>query len=134
VGLAQLKDLRRRVDRMRSIYEGYAAGLAGVEGISVLPFCVDEGELPQWTDALLDRRDDLYDHLAKRGIHGRRFWHPLHTQTPYRTSSQQFPNSSKQIPRAMWLPSAFTLSDEDVTAVCGEISDFFASIPAGRGV
>jgi len=124
IGLAQLKDLARRVDRMRSIYKGYRDGLLGVDGIFVIPFYVERGELPQWTDVLVDQRDALYDHLVSQGIRGRRFWHPIHTQAPYRMPSQQFPNSSKQIPHAMWLPSAFTLSDEDVAAVCAEIQSF----------
>ncbi len=135
IGLAQLKDLPRRADRMRNIYKGYREGLRGVDGISVIPFDVEQGELPQWTDVLIDQRDALYDHLVSRGIRGRRFWHPLHTQTPYRMPGQQFPNSSQQIPHAMWLPSAFTLSDEDVAAVCAEIRSFVriqAGSNAGR--
>jgi perosamine synthetase len=126
VGLGQLKDLERRLARMNSIRRGYAAGLCGVKGISLLPFCVDRGELPQWTDALVDHRDALHDHLGAKGIHGRRFWHPLHTQKPYQAPSDRFPVSAKQIPRAMWLPSALTLSDADVVTVCDEIREFLA--------
>lgn len=124
VGLGQLKDLQRRLAKMRSIYEIYAERLVGVQGISLLPFCVGGGELPQWTDVLVDRRDELYDYLAAKGIHGRRFWHPLHTQKPYQMHSDRFPVSAKQIPHAMWLPSAFTLSDGDVISVCNEIREF----------
>jgi perosamine synthetase len=127
IGVAQLKDLPRRVDRMRRIYEHYSNGLRDVEGISVIPFRIDEGELPQWTDVLVDKRDELYEHLASHGIRARRFWYPLHTQAPYRLPNQEFPNSSKQIPHAMWLPSAFTLSDEDVATVCAEIQSFVGS-------
>lgn len=127
VGLAQLRDAPRRIERMRSIYCGYREGLRGVEGISVLPFRVEEGEVPQWTDALVKHRDELYDHLAKRGMRCRRFWHPIHTQPPYHASADYFPNSARQIPRAMWLPSAFTLSDEDVASVCAEIRHFAES-------
>jgi len=124
IGLAQLKDLPRRADRMRKIYQGYRDGLRGVAGIAVIPFHIEEGELPQWTDVLADQRDALYDHLASHGIRGRRFWHPLHTQAPYRRPSQEFPNSTRKIPHAMWLPSAFVLSDEEVAAVCAEIRSF----------
>jgi len=124
IGLAQLKDLPRRADRMRKIYQGYRDGLRGVAGIAVIPFHIEEGELPQWTDVLADQRDALYDHLASHGIRGRRFWHPLHTQAPYRRPRQEFPNSTRKIPHAMWLPSAFVLSDEEVAAVCAEIRSF----------
>jgi dTDP-4-amino-4,6-dideoxygalactose transaminase len=58
-------------------------------------------------------------------MHGRRFWHPIHTQPPHRASGDNFPNSTRQIPRAMWLPSAFNLSDEDVAEVCAEVRSFF---------
>jgi dTDP-4-amino-4,6-dideoxygalactose transaminase len=101
-----------------------------VRGISVLPFCMEGGEVPQWTDVLADRCDELYDGLAAKGIRGRRFWHPLHTQRPYRMPSNRFPNSEKQIPRAMWLPSAFTLSDAGVRSVCDEIHGLLEQAPA----
>jgi perosamine synthetase len=132
IGIAQLMDLPRRANRMRKIHEGYRDALRGVAGISVIPFHIEEGELPQWTDVLVDQRSELYHHLVSRGIQGRRFWHPLHTQAPYRMPCERFPNSSKQIPHAMWLPSAFTLSDEDVAVVCAEIRSF-VSIRAGLG-
>jgi len=64
-------------------------------------------------------------------MRGRRFWHPLHTQKPYQTSGHRLPHSVKQIPRAMWLPSAFTLSDAQVRTVCEEIRGFLEEVPAG---
>lgn len=124
IGLAQLRDVPRRIERMKSIYLGYREGLRGLEDFSVFPFRIEEGELPQWTDVLVGRRDELFDHLAAQSMHGRRYWYPLHTQAPYRLPSQNFPNSTRQIPHAMWLPSAFTLSDADVAAVCEEIRRF----------
>ena len=75
---------------------------------------------------LVDRRDELFAHLAAKRIHGRRFWHPLHTQKPYAEPGSRFPVSASQIPRAMWLPSAFTLSDADVMTVCKEIREFLS--------
>lgn len=124
VGLAQLRDLPHRVERMKNIHLGYRNGLRDVQGVALVPFRIEDGELPQWTDVFVERRDALYDHLASRGMRGRRFWHPLHTQAPYRAPHDRFPNSAQQIPRSMWLPSAFTLSDDDVAAVCGEIRSF----------
>lgn len=126
VGLGQLQDLQRRLDRMRTIYKSYAEGLSQVKGVSVLPFCIEAGEVPQWTDVLIDRCAEVYNHLAARGMRGRRFWHPLHTQKPYEMSGNLFPNSVNQVPHAMWLPSAFTLSDADVMTVCHEIREFLA--------
>jgi len=131
VGLVQLKDAERRITRMRKINQAYQQGLRDIEGISVLPFRLEEGEVPQWTDVLADRCQELYNYLDSKKIQGRRYWHPLHTQQPYRMPSERFPTSTKRIPRAMWLPSAFTLSDEDVMTVCEHIRQFYDLVPTG---
>jgi perosamine synthetase len=132
VGLAQLRDGERRIARMRNIYRGYTDGLQNLGGISVLPFRLEGGEVPQWTDVLADCCHELYDYLISKQIYGRRFWRPLHTQAPYRMPDNRFLTSTKQIPRAMWLPSAFTLSDADVETVCAQIHEFYAQVPLGR--
>jgi perosamine synthetase len=124
VGLGQIKQLPRRLDIMKTIYTIYAAELRDVEGVSVLPFCTETGEIPQWTDVVLRRRDELYEHLCARGMRSRRFWFPLHTQTPYRMADDRFPNSTKISAEAMWLPSAFTLRPNDILSVCNEIRTF----------
>jgi perosamine synthetase len=135
VGLGQLDHLEHRLARMRSIYRGYVNGLAGLDGISLPGF--SETECPQWTDAIVEGRDDLYRHLADRNIYCRRFWFPIHTQAPYRQPDEKFPSSTRIGPKALWLPSAFSLSDEEVATVCAAIAEFVrgsASRMVGRGV
>lgn len=127
VGLAQLGDLDRRIDAMRRIYAVYAGGLANLPGIRLPGFDLEAGEVPQWIDAVCDDRDGLDRELAAQGIQCRRFWHPLHTQAPYRGDDASFPAASATAPRCLWLPSAFTMSDDDVRRVCRAIAAF------GRG-
>lgn len=138
VGLAQLEYLESRLNRMKSIYSCYAAQLQGLEGISLPGFQLDRGESPQWTDAIVERRDDLDGYLRARSVHCRRFWFPIHTQPPYRQPDECFPSSSRIVPHALWLPSAFTLSDADVSTTCGHIRDFLSksdrTVPAGGTV
>jgi perosamine synthetase len=124
VGLGQMEQLGGRIERLKQIYEGYSQGLAGVPGVSLPGFRTDRGESPQWVDVLADERDTLHDHLLARGMHCRRFWFPLHTQAPYRQPDAEFPHSTRVIPHAMWLPSAFTMSDQDVERVCAAIREF----------
>jgi len=124
VGLAQLGYLQPRLRRMREIYRGYAAQLSGLPGFSLPGFDIEAGESPQWTDAIVEHRDELDRFLASRNMHCRRFWHPLHTQAPYRQGDEGFPNSTKVAPHALWLPSAFTLTDEDVADVSEQIRGF----------
>ena len=124
VGLGQLDTLSERAARLRRHYEAYVAGLQGVQdGFGLFPFRIDHGELPQWVDAWSDERDALVDALARRGAGCRRFWFPLHTQAPYRQSDDRFPVSTAMARRAFWLPSALTLSDQDVADVCGWIHE-----------
>jgi perosamine synthetase len=124
VGLAQLGSLQERLDRMRRIYLGYASQLMDLPGISLPGFDIDAGESPQWTDAIVENRDELDRFLAANNAHCRRFWHPIHTQAPYRQPDENFPNSSRLGPRALWLPSSFTLRDEDVALVSDLICQF----------
>jgi perosamine synthetase len=132
VGLAQLAYLEARLARLKQIYRGYAAGLAGVDGLTLPGFDVDSGESPQWVDALVERRDDLDAHLASRNAHCRRFWFPIHTQAPYRGGDDRFPVSTRVMPRALWLPSAFTLTDADVGRVCAHVREFLSTNRSGR--
>jgi perosamine synthetase len=124
LGLGQLNYLQSRLERARQIYSGYASGLAGLPGISLPGFDLEHGECPQWTDALVDRRDALDRHLLARDIHCRRFWFPLHTQAPYRQTDDAFPNSTAISHQALWLPSAFSLTSAQVETVCAMIHGF----------
>jgi perosamine synthetase len=125
VGMAQLARLDARLERLASIYREYRRGLDGIGQLQLLPFDVDGGESPQWIDALAERRDGLVEHLARFEIDCRPFWFPVHTQQPYRHSDQDFPNAMRVVPRALWLPSALSLSDEDVRTVCRRIREFY---------
>ena len=124
VGLGQLTALHQRLERQKQIYRIYAENLRGLPGITLPGFHLETGEVPLWTDAIVERRNELDQYLQQRGAHCRRFWFPIHTQAPYRLSDNNFPNSTKVMPQAIWLPSAFTLSDDDIMTVCSWIREF----------
>lgn len=126
VGLGQLTDLDARLERQRAIHLLYRELLDGVPGIRLLPFAIADGETPQWTDALVERRDALDAFLASEGAGCRRFWHAIHTQAPYRLPDAQFPVASRLMPQALWLPSSFTLTDDDIQHVAGLVRGFLA--------
>lgn len=130
IGLGQLDYLESRLARMRDIYRWYSRGLSGVDGLTLPGFQLERGESPQWTDAFVDRRDELDRYLAENGVDCRRFWFPIHTQAPYRLPDDNFPNSTRLARKALWLPSAFTLSEEDIGAVCQHVRQFLEA-PVG---
>lgn len=124
IGLAQLRVLDERLERQRRTYGIYAKALAGSPGIRLPGFDLARGETPLWTDAVVDRRDDLDRWLSERAMGCRRFWFPIHTQAPYRRDDADFPVSTRVAPKALWLPSAFTITDDDVATVCESIVSF----------
>lgn len=127
VGLAQLEVLEARLERQRRIHALYAERLAGEPGITLPGFRLAEGETPLWTDALVPgRRDALDAWLGARRMGCRRFWHPLHAQAPYARPASAFPAATRASADALWLPSAFMLTDDDVGRVADAIGDFFA--------
>lgn len=126
VGLAQLTDLHRRFEKQKQIYNIYKSQLGKVEAVHLLPFDIENGEIPQWSDAVIEKRDELNDYLQKNNIHCRCFWYPIHTQSPYFQSDDLYRNSTNLMKKAIWLPSAFTLSDDDILTVCEFIKKFFS--------
>jgi perosamine synthetase len=125
VGLAQLSVLEERLERQRRIYSCYAGRLGGLDGIRLPGFRIDAGESPLWTDALVPgRRDQLDAHLAAKRMGCRRFWHPLHAQAPYQRDAGRFPAATRASSDALWLPSAFSLTDDEVGRVCAEVAAF----------
>lgn len=126
VGLGQLSYLKKRISRMQRNRELYQEFLSSVQQIQLLPFDISAGELPQWTDALVENRDLLALYLKKNGIDSRKFWFPIHTQAYYKQGEQNFPISSSVSKNALWLPSAFTLTDADVKYVCKIIQRFYS--------
>lgn len=129
VGLGQLDRLAWRVERLKAIYRAYERGLKDVHGLTLVGF--RDHETPQWVDCLCTRRDELAGHLLALGMQGRPFWHPLHTQAPYRRDDGQFTHASERVPSAFWLPSAFQMTDGDVASVCRAVRAFYG---AGRRV
>jgi len=125
VGLGQLGYLSSRIKKMKAIYRRYHRGLKDIKGISLFNCDIESQETPQWTDGLFERRDELDKYLKVRGIDCRRFWLPVHRQIPYKLPDDAFLNSTSLSPKAMWLPSAFTMSMPDVDHVCAHIKNFY---------
>jgi len=127
LGLGQLYYLRSRIKRMSRNYQLYVKNLQGVKGIKIFKTDIENGEVPQWTDIFVEKRDELASYLKEKNMDSRKYWLPLHRQLAYKQADDNFPNSVKISPRSLWLPSAFTLKDTDIKKVCECIRNFFDS-------
>jgi len=122
VGLGQLHYLRERIKTIKRINKIYTEELSGTDQINFFKFKSEE--VPQWTDIHTDIREDLSNHLNSQNMETRNYWFPIHTQKPYKQNDKKFPNSLKMSKTSLWLPSAYTLSDEDVMTVSSNIRKF----------
>jgi len=68
-------------------------------------------------------RDELRKKLAKRGIETRTFFIPIHLQPIYfRRYNERFPVAEELCRRGMYLPSASTLTKEEIEYVVESIA------------
>jgi perosamine synthetase len=124
MGLAQLETFRQRQDHLRNTFITYAARLDRNPVIRLPGFDIDGGGYPQWVDAIIDDRDSLHDYLAEHGIETRKFWFPLHSQTPYRGRDEDFANASLVAKQGIWLPTAYGLTEDHINQVCDRIEEW----------
>jgi perosamine synthetase len=125
VGVGQLSYLQKRIKRMIRNYELYQHNLQNIPEVKVFQFVTDRGAIPQWTDIIAEKRDELAAFLTSHNVDCRKFWHPIHTQSYYKQDDKNFPISTTVAPQVLWLPSAFTLTDRDVQKVCKLITIFY---------
>ncbi len=114
VGLAQLTDLDRRIERRREIQHLYERDLPGV-----IPFKSDE--VPLWTDMKCRdnaEREHIISLIERAGFACRRFWKPLSQQPPYLDPTMKTDTSN-----LLWLPSSFTLTNDQVHSVINAASE-----------
>jgi perosamine synthetase len=97
--------------------------------VTLLPFDVEAEETPQWIDAIVEDRDRLVEELRHHDVHCRPFWFPIHSQRPYARPDAEFPISTAMMPRAVWLPSALSLTEDDIDTVCRRIRRFYGVSP-----
>ncbi len=121
IGLGQFSHLEKRLSKMGEIYERYHRNLKGLTGIRLIGFDTSSGMRPQWTDAAVENRETLVQYLSANKIQCRKFWHPLHRQPPYLQPDDLYPSTTSLVGKLLWLPSAFTLSMNEIDWVCHHI-------------
>ena len=125
IGLAQVFKIKKRIYRLKRNYFLYRNFLKDLKQVKILDFNIKDGEIPLWTDMICLNRDKLVKFLRKKGVDTRKFYHPLHTQKPFKNYKGNFKIISSLSKKLVWLPSAFTLNDKQVIKVCNLIKRFY---------
>ncbi len=137
IGLAQLERLDWFVMRRREIANAYVNCLQG-SGL-LLPHEEPWAKNVYWLYSVclpsgIDR-DEVMVQLASKGIETRPFFHPMHKLPPYEQGAEknaQFPIATDVAARGINLPSAATLSNDDIGYVCETIINCLQSDPNPR--
>jgi len=126
VGLAQLSKLDEilsRKGRNDQLYRDLLADVQAVRFPERDPRC--EGAL-WFSNILVDDPQALSERLAAREIGTRRFFYPLHRQPCYRGKwTSEFPVCDSVYRQGLSLPSAATLTEDQVAFVCGRVREFY---------
>ncbi len=129
IGIEQMNRIGASITRKKDIYAAYRSGLDGVRGIGMVATALED-VAPWFMDVLCDGgRDALMAHLQRQSFGTRPFYPAVHSQAPYRQTSDAFPVSDDVAKRGCWLPSGLGLEPKDVDNVCRAIREYFT---AGR--
>ena len=125
MGIVQLKKLDKINEKKRYIMKKYNEGLSSVKGISV-PKYYDLETGAHWLYIIkAEKRDELVDFLAKKGITTGVHYMPLNLHPYYkRNYPTSLPVSEKVWLKLISLPLFFELTDEMIDYVIDTIKEF----------
>ena len=132
MGLTSLEQVDRLIAVNRRNYQAYAAGLAGLHGIRLVPYPGDDGYNYQYVVLEIDAdqagigRDALMRILQAENVMARRYFFPgCHKMEPYRSyfphAGLLLPETEALVTRVMSLPTGTAVSERDIAAICGII-------------
>jgi len=124
LGVAQLEQLPRFLERKGEISHQYQNALKGVDGLSIadVPNYADNNHwmnVLQIDNAVYDEdRDSIMQRLEKNRIQTRPVWALNHLQKPYKDcQSYKIEKAEDLVNNSLCLPSSTNLSDEDLNKV-----------------
>ena len=137
LGLAQLERVEELVARKRQQFSWYVEELSGFDGVS-LNFEPPRAHNAYWMNTIVLspslgwNKEDLHKRLAQKGIATRPFFHPLSSIPAYRDTPQAKAAAQRNkvsyalSPFGLNLPSALSLTQDDVRYVCSELKTLLA--------
>jgi dTDP-4-amino-4,6-dideoxygalactose transaminase len=128
LGVSQMDELESFVNVKIRNYELYRKKLAGVSGITVLPFRQGTRANHWFYSLLIDEqvlgvaRDELMHRLIEEGIQCRPVWKLIHTLEPYKQyESYRIERAPFYESHILNVPCSTSLKNEDVEYVCETI-------------
>jgi perosamine synthetase len=124
VGVAQLKKAPGFVKRKKEILQEYRNKLKGIDAVKVFEFNPEGDIVPHRVVIFVPDAQKLIEHLESLGIGVRTLFMPMHSQPVYKVN-KDFPVTEKLYKTGVCLPSAPSLTDEQLEFVCQSIAKFY---------
>jgi perosamine synthetase len=124
VGIAQLKKADYFVKRKKEILKIYTEKLSKTAEVKVFQFNPLADFVPHRIIIFVPKAAGLIDYLNSCGIGVRTLFRPMHSQPAYHIK-KGFPATQKVFETGVCLPSAPTLSEQDIEFVCDRIKNFY---------
>lgn len=133
LGLAQLEQLDRFVERKRAIAHAYEAAFRDVQGLTLMP-TPPRTEPTYWLYTVLLRegtslaeRQGVVAQLRARGIEVRPLWHPIHALPPYKHCQAIEPEHALRLyARGISLPCSVGMTPDALDRCVGSIKQVLA--------
>lgn len=124
VGVAQLKKAPFFVKRKKEILRDYQNKLKEVEQVRVFEFNPAGDIVPHRVVIFVPEAKPLIDYLTAAGIGARTMFMPMHSQPAYK-DAHSFPATEEIYKTGVCLPSAPSLTAEQLEFVCQTIKNFY---------
>ena len=129
LGVAQLEQMPRFMERKKEIFQQYQTALNNVTGLS-LADVPDYAENNHWMNVLEidstvygEDRVALMQRLGQHGIQTRPVWPLNHKQRPYRDcQNYKIEEATKLVDKSLCLPSSSNLTDVDIQQLLNHFS------------
>lgn len=134
LGLVQLKNIKRYIEKRKTVAQKYRGYLKNIKGVSILPIPSHTESNYAYFPIFIDKhkygmdRDALYEKLKKNNIFGRRYFYPLISQfSMYKdlesSAPQKLQNACKIAEEVICLP----IYPDLATSIIKKISEIISS-------
>ena len=124
VGVAQLKKADYFVKRKKEILKTYTQKLSEINNVKLFQFSTKGDIVPHRVIIFVPEAKPLITYLNSLGIGVRSMFMPMHSQPTYNIK-KEFPVTEKIFKKGLCLPSAPTLTEQDIKFICDSIKNFY---------